>query len=170
MGAILVELGQYQVSEGDLSCLLEAYYRGARDIIGANWAAVSILGEDETTKDQLFVNGLDHGVIAALDAREARLLGDVIRERCPYRLRSVGGEAQMMGLPSQFRPINSFLLVGVVAMFTRHPMTDATLEAIAAVANSIALSVERLHARDALHESELRFHQLTEHIHEAFFI
>ena len=107
----LLELGQYLVSECDPSRLLEAYCRGARDIIGANWAAISLLGEDEATKPQFFVNGLEHGVIAALDARETRqgVLGDVMKEQRPYRLRSVGGEPHLMGLPSQFPPINSFL-------------------------------------------------------------
>jgi PAS domain S-box-containing protein len=368
----LLDLGQYLASECDPSRLLDAYCRGARDIIGAKWAAISILGEDQAGKDQLFVNGLDHGVIAALDAREARqgVLGDVIRERCPYRLRSVGGEPQMMRLPNQFPPVTSFLgvpmayqahvygwlclanklgsdefseaderlaitlaaqvgiahenarlfgsvrrhaseltqallerhrvqealqehmrlallrsevgvalthssslpeslqhctevfanlldvafariwtlnpqqdmlelrasagmythldgphsrvpvgqfkigkiaqerrphltnavigdpqvgdqewarhegmvafagypllvkdkLVGVAAVFARHALTEATLEALAAVANTIALSVERLQSRDALYESELRFRQLTEHIREVFFL
>ena len=368
----LLELGQYLVSECDPSRLLEAYCRGARDIIGANWAAISIPGEDEATRPQIFVNGLDHGVIASLEAREGRqgVLGDVIKEPRPYRLRSIDGMPHMMGLPSQFPPIYSFLgvpmayqgrifgwlslanklgsdefseaderlavilaaqigvarenarlsgsvrrhateltqavlerrrvqeglqehmrlallrssvgialthssslqemlqrctevfvnyldvafariwtltprqdvlelqasagmythlnggharvpvgqfkigliaqerqphltnavigdpqvsdqewarregmvafagypllveakLVGVVAMFARHPLTDATLDTIASVATSIALSLERLHARDELYESELRFRQLTEHIHEVFFL
>jgi PAS domain S-box-containing protein len=61
-------------------------------------------------------------------------------------------------------------LVGVVAMFARHPLTEASIEALAAVANTITLSIERLRSRDALVESELRVRQLTEHIHEVFFL
>jgi GAF domain-containing protein/DNA-binding response OmpR family regulator len=367
----LLELGQYLISEGDPSRLMEAYCRGARDIIGAKWAAISLLGVDEATAAQLFVNGLNHGALSDLEAHDTQqgVLSEVIRQHRPYRLRSATGEPQMMGLPRQFPPAYSFLgvpmayqgriygwlclanklgndefseaderlavvlaaqisvaqenarlfgsvrrqtteltqallerqrvqealqehmrlalfsadvgtalthssalaeilqrcaevfvhhldvafariwtlnprqdmlelrasagmythldgphgrvpvgqfkinliaqerqphltnavigdprvsdqqwakregmvafaayplliedrLVGVIAMFARHPLTEATLEAIAAVANSIALSVERLQAREKLQESEQRFRQLTEHIHEIFF-
>jgi signal transduction histidine kinase len=41
-------------------------------------------------------------------------------------------------------------LLGVVAMFARHALTDATLEALASVAEEIAFSIERSHAEEAL--------------------
>jgi signal transduction histidine kinase len=40
-------------------------------------------------------------------------------------------------------------LVGVMAMFARHPFTHVTLEALAAVANTMALGIERKHAEAA---------------------
>jgi two-component system cell cycle sensor histidine kinase/response regulator CckA len=112
----LLELGQRVASEHNPGHILEAYCRGAREIIGAKWVAVGTLGEDEPTGPQLFVNGLDHGMLSSVGALEARqgVLGDVIRERCPYRLRSVGGEPHMMGLPTQFPPVHSFLGVPMV--------------------------------------------------------
>jgi PAS domain S-box-containing protein len=368
----LLELGRHLVSERDPRRLLDAYCRGAREIIGAKWAAMSILGEDAATEHQLFVNGLEHGMIASVGALEARqgVLGDVVKAHRPYRLRSVGGEPHMMGLPRQFPPVHSFLgvpmayqtriygwlclanklgsdefsevdeqlavtlaaqmgvahenarlfgsvrrhatelaqevverrqaqealqeqvclaelsadvgialtqssslqemlhqcaeifvrhldaafariwtlkpqedvlelqasagmythldgphsrvpvgkfkigliaqerrphltnsvigdprvsdqewarhegmvafagyplligdrLVGVIALFARHQLSDVVLQALATIANNIALSLERLHAREALRESELRFRQLTEHIHEVFYL
>ena len=50
-------------------------------------------------------------------------------------------------------------LVGVMALFARHPLTDATLEAMATVADSIALGIERARAEAALRASrdELAF-------------
>jgi len=59
-------------------------------------------------------------------------------------------------------------LFGVIAMFVRHPMSEFVLQALATIATNIALGLERLQAREALHESELRFRQLAEHIHEVF--
>jgi PAS domain S-box-containing protein len=53
-------------------------------------------------------------------------------------------------------------LVGVVAMFARHVLTEATLEAIAAVANTIALGIERKRGEEVLRSSEERYRSLIE--------
>jgi hypothetical protein len=57
--AALLDLGRHLVSERDPQHLLEAYCRGAREIIGAKWTAVGILSDDQATVDQVFVHGLD---------------------------------------------------------------------------------------------------------------
>ncbi len=48
-------------------------------------------------------------------------------------------------------------VVGVMAMFARHPLTEDTVEAIATIAVPIAQGIERKRAEEALRESELRF-------------
>src|SRR5262245_38667232 len=53
-------------------------------------------------------------------------------------------------------------VVGVMAMFARHPLTEDTVEAIATVAAPIAQGIERKRAEEALRESEGRFRQLAE--------
>jgi PAS domain S-box-containing protein len=45
-------------------------------------------------------------------------------------------------------------LVGVMAMFARHMLTEATLEAMASVADEIAVGVERKSAQQRLHEQQ----------------
>src|SRR4026208_1111297 len=40
-------------------------------------------------------------------------------------------------------------LVGVVAMFARHKLTDVTLQALASISNNIALGIERKQAENA---------------------
>jgi PAS domain S-box-containing protein len=47
-------------------------------------------------------------------------------------------------------------LVGVMAMFARHPLSQATLDAMASVANGIAIGVERKQAERAVRDSEAR--------------
>ena len=47
-------------------------------------------------------------------------------------------------------------LVGVMALFARHPLSQATLEAMASVANGIATGIERKRAERAVRESEAR--------------
>jgi PAS domain S-box-containing protein len=48
-------------------------------------------------------------------------------------------------------------LVGVMAMFARHQLTDATLRAMATVANGIALGIERKRSEEELRKSQERF-------------
>lgn len=43
-------------------------------------------------------------------------------------------------------------LVGVMAMFARHPLSEATLEAMASVANGVALGIERKRSQERLQE------------------
>jgi len=47
-------------------------------------------------------------------------------------------------------------LVGVMAMFARQPLSEATLEAMASVANEIAVGIERIQVGRAVGESEAR--------------
>jgi len=53
-------------------------------------------------------------------------------------------------------------LVGVMGMFFRHPLGKATLDAMGAVANQIALGVERKQNYESLRASEERFRQIVE--------
>ena len=53
-------------------------------------------------------------------------------------------------------------LVGVMGMFFRHPLGKATLDAMGAVANQIALGVERKQNYESLRASEERLRQIVE--------
>lgn len=61
-------------------------------------------------------------------------------------------------------------LFGVIAMFAAYPLSDFVLQALRNLTSFIAFGLERLYAREALSESELRFRQLTEHLHEVFYL
>ncbi len=54
-------------------------------------------------------------------------------------------------------------LVGVMAMFSRKPLTDAALGALAAISDQIALGIARLQSAEALRQSEEHFRLLVEH-------
>jgi len=61
-------------------------------------------------------------------------------------------------------------LVGVVAMFARQPLTEKTIEALAAVANAIALGIERKHTeseRERLLHSEHQAREVAEQANHA---
>src|SRR5262245_23586844 len=53
-------------------------------------------------------------------------------------------------------------VVGVMAMFARHPLTEDTVEAIATVAAPIAQGIERKRAEEALRASEEKFRVLAD--------
>ncbi|GAC1414592.1 MAG: hypothetical protein NVSMB66_7700 [Candidatus Doudnabacteria bacterium] len=53
-------------------------------------------------------------------------------------------------------------VVGVIGIFARQTLTDATLQAIASVAHGIALGIQRKQVWDALRKSEERFRNLVE--------
>jgi signal transduction histidine kinase/DNA-binding response OmpR family regulator len=114
--AALLELGQHLVSERDPAHLLEIYCRGARDIIGAKWAAVSMLGEAERSAAQLFFSGLDHDTIAAMGAvaTDRGVLHTILTERRACRLHSGAVTPSAAGLPAEFPPVVSFLGVPIV--------------------------------------------------------
>ena len=62
-------------------------------------------------------------------------------------------------------------LVGVMAMFSRHPITDITLKALASVSNEIAIGVERKRAEEEIlklnQELEQRVRERTAHLEAA---
>jgi PAS domain-containing protein len=60
-------------------------------------------------------------------------------------------------------------LIGVMAMFARRPLTEATLQAMASVANGIALGIERKQADKESRESAGRFRFLAESMPQKIF-
>jgi PAS domain S-box-containing protein len=61
-------------------------------------------------------------------------------------------------------------LVGGIALFARQPLSANVGNTVSTIARNLALGLERSRARNALRESELHFRQLTEHLHDAFYL
>ncbi|HEY2413490.1 MAG TPA: response regulator [Pirellulaceae bacterium] len=61
-------------------------------------------------------------------------------------------------------------LVGVMGMFARRPLSDTTIEAMASVANQIALGIERKLKEEALSASEALLTELTAHVHQVLWV
>ena len=60
-------------------------------------------------------------------------------------------------------------LVGLMSLFARDPLTRATLQEMASVANGIALCIERKRSAEALDASEVRYRSVVENIKEVIF-
>jgi PAS domain S-box-containing protein len=58
-------------------------------------------------------------------------------------------------------------IVGVMAMFARHPLSEMTLNALGSVAIAIAFGIERKWSAEALRESEKKYRTLFESSHDA---
>ena len=60
-------------------------------------------------------------------------------------------------------------LVGLMTVFTQHPLTDQILQEMGSVANGIALCIERKRSEEALDASEVRYRSVVENIKEIIF-
>jgi CheY-like chemotaxis protein len=111
----LIELGQHLTSEHNPQQLLEAYCRGARDIIGASLAIVGLLDASGTTLQSCVASGLDRDIDESFSALKTvhELLGTTIKERRPTRLQTINSEPHLEGLSSQLPPISAFLGVPI---------------------------------------------------------
>jgi formate hydrogenlyase transcriptional activator len=58
-------------------------------------------------------------------------------------------------------------VVGVMALFARHPLSNATLETLASVADAIAQGIERKRAEEKLRQDESELRRITDAIPEA---
>ncbi len=107
-------------------------------------------------------------------------IGLIASERIPHLTNSVIGDplvpeqewARREGMVAfaGYPMIVEDCLVGVIAMFARHPLTDTTTQALASAASQIAQYIERKRTEKTLIESNEKFHQLTASITDVFWI
>ena len=114
------------------------------------------------------------GLYTHLDGPHARVpvgqfkIGKIARERKPHLTNSVIGDplvpaqewAEREGMVAfaGYPLVVEDRLVGVWAMFARHPLSDATLRAMESVANGIALGIDRRRAEERLRRERERLH------------
>ena len=112
----LLEVGRGLVSELDSEAVLRRILEEARDITGARYAALGVLNTDRTELERFITSGVDaatHRAIGELP-RGRGVLGVLIDEVRPLRLRDVGQHPQSYGLPAGHPPMHSFLGVPIV--------------------------------------------------------
>ena len=115
----LVEAGMVLASEVDLDQLLQRIADLARDVIGARYAAVGVLGDD---------GRLSRFIYSGIDDHTAKLIGDlpsghgvlgvIIEEGRPLRLREISEHARSAGFPPNHPPMHTFIGVPILSRKT----------------------------------------------------
>jgi PAS domain S-box-containing protein len=129
-------------------------------------------------KESLLELQASAGLYTHLNGRHSRVpvgelkIGLIVKERQPHLTNDVANDPRI-GDPEWAREqeLVAFAgypllvedrVVGVMAMFARHPLTEDTIETIATVAAPIAQGIERKRAEEALRSSEEKFRILAD--------
>ena len=111
----LLSAGVTIFSEHSLEPVLQQIVDSAREVVGARYAALGVLGPDRKALSQLVTSGLSQAERQRIgDLPQGRgLLGLVIREPKPIRLADITRHPQRYGFPPHHPPMRSFLGVPI---------------------------------------------------------
>ena len=112
----LLEVGRALVSDLEMPAILRRVLTTAREITGARYAALGVLGEDRERLAEFIVEGIDDRTRAEIgEAPRGRgVLGALISDPRPLRLDDVTKHPRSYGFPEGHPPMRSFLGVPVV--------------------------------------------------------
>jgi signal transduction histidine kinase len=113
---LLIEAGRTLVSMLDLEAVLQRVLVTARDVTGARYAALGILDGRRESLERFLTLGIDDELRARIgDLPTGRgVLGELIRDARPLRVRDVGSHPSSYGFPPGHPPMHSFLGVPIV--------------------------------------------------------
>ena len=111
----LLSAGVAIFSQHDLDHVLQKVVDAAREVVGARYAALGVLGDDRRTLVQFVTSGLDDETRKKIgDLPQGRgLLGHVIHQGVPIRAADLNRHPQRFGFPPNHPPMKSFLGVPV---------------------------------------------------------
>lgn len=112
----LIDVGRGLVAQLDLEAVLNEVVKVARELTGARYAALGILDEDRRELDRFIYVGIDEETRAIIGdlPRGRGVLGELIRNPAPLRLREVGDHPRSYGFPPGHPPMHTFLGVPIV--------------------------------------------------------
>ena len=112
----LIEAGRALVAMLDLESLLERVLQTACEVTGARYAALGILDEPRQSLERFITLGIDDQTRARIgDLPKGRgVLGELIRDARPLRVRDVGAHPASFGFPPGHPPMRSFLGVPIM--------------------------------------------------------
>ncbi len=125
------------------------------------------------------------GLYTHLDGAHSRVpvgqfkIGRIAQERRPHLTNQVVGDPRVgdqewarregMVAFAGYPLLVEDRLVGVMAMFARRPLTEATIEAMAGVANAVALGIERKRTEEELRDAQELYRQLVERANDVIY-
>ena len=111
----LIEIGSTLLSELDLEAVLLAVVEAARELTGAEYAALGVLDRERSELERFIYLGIDDETKREIGnlPRGRGVLGELIREPAPLRLRDVNEHPHAYGYPPGHPPMHSFLGVPI---------------------------------------------------------
>jgi two-component system, NarL family, sensor histidine kinase DevS len=112
----LLSVSRLLLSELDLEAVLGHVLDAARAVTGAQYAALGVLNRERTGLDRFVTRGIDDQTRARIGdfPRGRGVLGVLISDPKPLRLRDVGSHPYSYGFPLEHPPMTSFLGVPIV--------------------------------------------------------
>jgi signal transduction histidine kinase len=112
----LIDVGRGLLSELDLDALLARMLEVARELTGAQYAAVGIMDERREGLERFLTSGIPAAERAAIGdlPRGHGVLGLLIEDPRPLRLTDVGAHPRSYGFPLSHPPMGNFLGVPIV--------------------------------------------------------
>ncbi|MHB8734034.1 MAG: PAS domain S-box protein [Terriglobales bacterium] len=181
LDAFAAQIGKHLIESGNLPDMLHRCTQTMVDQLGAVFARIWTLNRP----DNVLELQASSGIYTRLDGSHARVpvgslkIGRIAAERKPHLTNQVIGDPRVpeqewarregMVAFAGYPLIIEDRLLGVMAMFSRHALSDVTLQAMARVADQIAVGIERKRVEQALRESEGRLHELVEALPAAIY-
>src|SRR5688572_3055263 len=113
---VLVNAGIALSSELSLDALLQRFIETAAEITGARYAALGVIDRTGQGLERFLTTGIDAETHAAIgDLPHGRgILGVLIRDATPLRLREIADDPRSVGFPPHHPPMKSFLGLPIV--------------------------------------------------------
>jgi len=111
----LLDVGTTLLSELDLESVLRSVVEAARELTGAEYAALGVLDREQKELERFIYLGIDDETKRSIGnlPRGRGILGELIREPSPLRLRDVNQHPHAYGFPPGHPPMRSFLGVPI---------------------------------------------------------
>jgi len=111
----LIDVGSNLLSELDLEAVLQSVVEAARELTGARYAALGVLDRERRELERFINVGIDEETRRGIGnlPRGRGVLGELIREPAPLRLRDVNSHPHAYGFPPGHPPMHSFLGVPI---------------------------------------------------------
>src|SRR6476659_541023 len=111
----LIDVGAALLSELDLESVLRSVVEAARELTSAEYAALGVLDRDRKELERFIYLGIDDETRRAIGnlPRGRGVLGELIRDPRPLRLRDVNEHPHAYGFPPGHPPMRSFLGVPI---------------------------------------------------------
>lgn len=112
----LHDVAKHLVSELELEAVLRQVLETARDLTGARYAALGILDQPQSQLERFLVVGIDELTKKRIGPlpRGRGVLGELISNPSPLRLKNVDEHPRSYGFPSGHPPMRTFLGVPIV--------------------------------------------------------